>query len=231
LSDIEKFERTDEQQDRCIKIHDVSRNELLKRQLSNSENYDKAILSLSSAALALSLIAIKFIIPLNTANQLWAIKLSWIFFLITIIVSLAAFLVSNRAINKQLSIEEDYYIKGIVKAQTEKNIFSSINSVLNNITGIVFIAAISLVIYFVTINLGHGENEMSTKKPSSTTKVFVTDSASVPKMQIAPDSGKKTTTSADIPKMQLAPGNIPAKQTASPPPGGAGSGTADNTKK
>lgn len=153
MSNPEVFERTDEENKRCLGIHDVSRAELLKRQLSNSESYDKAILSLSSAALALSLTAIKFVIPLNLATNLWAIQTSWVLFLVTVICSLSAYLIGNGAINKQLSIEEDYYIKGLVKAQTEKNWLSIVNSKLNTFTGIVFVVAISLVIFFVTVNI------------------------------------------------------------------------------
>jgi hypothetical protein len=40
------------------KLHDSLRDELLKRQLSNSENLDRAILMLSSAGLGLSLLDI-----------------------------------------------------------------------------------------------------------------------------------------------------------------------------
>ena len=96
---------------------------------------------------------IKFIVPLNGAAHLWSIKASWVLFLITIILSLSAYVIGNMAIDKQLSIEQNYYIEALVKAQTEKNIFTGINSVLNSLTGVIFVAAISLVIFFVTINV------------------------------------------------------------------------------
>ena len=153
MCQLDKIERTPEEQARAVEIHDKSREDLLKRQLSNNESYDKAILSLSSAGLALSLTAVKFVIPLNKATDVWALKASWVFFLVTVILSLSAYLIGNKAISKQLQIQEDYYIKRLVKAQTESNKYSRINSFFNAVTGGVFACAISLVIYFVTVNL------------------------------------------------------------------------------
>jgi len=129
---------TNEEQKQCNEIHDTYWAELLKCQLSNTENYDKAIFSLSSSGLALSLTAI---------------KLSWVSFLFTIILSLISFLISNYGITKQLSIAEDLYIKGLVKAQTETNYFANLNSVLNRITGTMFVLTISMTIFFVTVNI------------------------------------------------------------------------------
>jgi hypothetical protein len=210
----DKIERTVQQQARAVDIHDKSREDLLKRQLSNNESYDKAILSLSSAGLALSLTAIKFVIPLDQATNLYALKLSWILFLITIICSLSAYLIGNIAISRQLEIHEDYYIKCLVKAQTENNIYSKINSIFNIVTGVVFACAISLVIYFVIVNL-NGDSLVTNKTtPDTTKKVFLTDSASVPKMQLTPGGTDNTTLSADIPSMQLAPGTVPTNTSA-----------------
>jgi len=218
----DKIERTPEEQARAVEIHDKSREDLLKRQLSNNESYDKAILSLSSAGLALSLTAVKFVIPLNNATDVWALKASWVLFLITVILSLSAYLIGNKAISKQLEIQEDYYIKRLIKAQTESNKYSTINSIFNTVTGGVFACAISLVIYFVTVNL-HGDIPMTNPKTPNTTKtIFATDSASVPKMQLTPGGTDNATASADIPSMQLAPGTVPANKSATPS-GGTGS--------
>ena len=217
MAQIETYIRNKEEQKRSEEIHDKLRDDLLKRQLSNNENYDKTIISLSSAGLALSLTAIKFVIPLNEAEYLWIIKLSWVLFLLTIICSLSAYLVGNRAINKQLSIAQDYYIKGLISAQTAKNKFTKINSYFNNATGAFFIGAISCVIIFVILNL-NGEKIM-TKENSNTPKnpqrVYVTDSADIPTMQLAPGKEVTITKSADIPSMQMAPGSNPNSDSSS----------------
>ena len=223
MNQPDKIERTEEEQARAVVIHDSSREDLLKRQLSNSENYDKAILSLSSAGLALSVTVIKFIVPLDKAENLWTLKISWGMFLITIISSLLAFLISNKAISRQLDIQEDYYINCSRKAQTESNNYSKVNSIINNITGVTFAFAISLVIYFVIVNL-HGDRLMTDQKNSKETKkVFVFDSAQVPKMQLTP-----ALESADIPAMQLAPEKV--KTVTTPTPASGDSSTTEKSE-
>lgn len=219
MSQAAKFQRNEDEQNRCVEIHDKFRDDLLKRQLSNSEGYDKAILSLSSAGLALSLTAIKLIIPLATAHYLWAIKTSWWLFFATIIFSLLAYLIGNKAIGKQLIIAEKYYLEGLVSAQTEKNIYTTINSFLNNITGVTFAVAISLVIYFVTANL-NGDKQVKDKNLTYTNiskTVTFKDSASIPNMQIAPGGESRAKLSADLPSMQMAPGTVaPVSKSAAP---------------
>lgn len=227
MKNNDKFIRTEEEQKRCEEIHDKFREDLLKRQLSNNENYDKAIISLSSAGLALSLTAIKFVVPLDVAEHLWLIKLSWILFLITIICSIVAYQIGNKAISRQMIIAENYYINGLISSQTEKNAYSKINSILNNVTGIVFIAAISLVICFVIFNI-NGDKAMVDKMTTGN-KVFFTDSATVPTMQIAPGATGRAKLSADIPSMQLAPGSKSEAQKSAAPAkeGGGESKSAD----
>jgi hypothetical protein len=217
----EKCSRSNEDQKRCEEIHDKFREELLKRQLSNNEGYDKAILSLSSAGLALSLTAIRFIVPLESASYLWALKTSWFLFLLTVISTLVAYLVGNKAITKQLGIAEDYYIKALVSAQTASNPYQKINTTLNKVTGLFFGVALSLVVLFVILNI---ENETMSDKKITSTRMTANDSADLPKMQLAPSQSK----SADIPTMQIAPGT----QTPSggqPPAGNSGSGSSNTS--
>jgi hypothetical protein len=54
--------------EKAQELYERYRDELLKRQLSNSENFDKAILTLSSAGLALYLTAIEHVVPLVAAR-------------------------------------------------------------------------------------------------------------------------------------------------------------------
>ncbi len=213
MSNQDKILRTEDDQKRSEEIHDKFREELLKRQLSNSEGYDKAILSLSSAGLALSLTAIRFVVPLENASYLWAIKISWILFLLTVISSLVAYLIGNKAIDKQLEIAEDYYLKGLASAQTARNQYQRINNILNSLTGIFFSIAISLVVIFVILNI-KSETPMTDKKTNGT-RIVVNDSADIPRMQLAPSRKEVATASADIPTMQMAPGTPPSQKPTS----------------
>lgn len=145
--------RTEEDQKRAIEIYDAYRDDVRKRQLSNNENYDKTILTLSSSGLALSLTAIKFAIPLATASHLFLIQGSWWLFGITIFISIIAYWVSNKALDIQLENAEDYYSKGIEDAFSKKNWYSDINDLLNMAAGVTFIIATAFIISFVTFNI------------------------------------------------------------------------------
>lgn len=70
----------DSEMDERQRIHSETRQDLLKRQLSNAENFDKAILSLSTAGLGFSLAFIKDILPLSNAAHLILLHVSWFLF-------------------------------------------------------------------------------------------------------------------------------------------------------
>ncbi|OAI06233.1 hypothetical protein A1353_09480, partial [Methylomonas methanica] len=209
---------TKDQQERAIKIYDAYRDDLRKRQLSNTENYDKTILTLSSSALALSLTAIRIIIPLKSANCLFIIQWCWWLFGVTIAISIIAYWVSNKALDKQLEIAEDYYSNGNNDAFSRKNWYSITNNWLNISTGFTFLVATAFLIYFVTLNI-HGEFEMSDKK------YIVLDSASVTKMQSINQVSREKF-SATVPAMQLAPIKPIAQQQTT-----QSSGNNNNEKK
>lgn len=202
---MRKIVRTEEQQNRATEMFDSFRDELLKRDLSNTENYDKSILTLSAAALGLSLTAIRFIVPLDTANYLWLVIICWILLLGSIISSLAAFLVSNKAMAVQIDHAEEYYIKCIAEAFDRKNAYLKINSYLNRATGIMFAVAITSIVAFVTLNIISGEQVMSKKGGDKPTTVNIRESANIPTMTRVPSDSDISINSANIPTMQQAP--------------------------
>lgn len=59
------------------KLYNKTRDELLAKQMSNSETYDRSMLSLSSAFLALSVTFIKDIVPVKESLCTWLLYLSW----------------------------------------------------------------------------------------------------------------------------------------------------------
>ena len=182
-----KIVRTEAEQECANKMFDALRDELLKRELSNTENYDKAILTLSSASLGFSLIAIWSVVPLDTGIYLWVIKLSWALLLISITTSLVAYLLSNKAIFKQLSNARKYYKEGSADTFNRPNIFIKINRILNYTTGLLFISALSAIVIFVTLNIGRGTNTMSKEiKDTKNTTEMVKRSANIPEMEQAP---------------------------------------------
>ena len=123
-TDEEIVFRTEEEQKRSTEIFDSFRDELYKRQLSNSEAYDKAILSLSSAGLAISLSFIKFIVPLEQAKYICVLEISWLLFLVSVVTTLLSFLIGNKGISTQIKYAEQYYIEAKANSFNKLNIYS-----------------------------------------------------------------------------------------------------------
>lgn len=135
-------------------LYSRTREDLLKRNLSNSENLDKAILSLSSGLLGLSLGAIKSVVDLEVAKYLPLLFISWGMFALAIILTLVSFLVSQRAIARQLVLAEAYYLNGDDAAIEARNVWAGATEWLNGISALVFIVAVISTILFIAPNIG-----------------------------------------------------------------------------
>lgn len=144
--------RTDEEIKQANAIFAVYKAEIDKRELSNTDNYDKNILTLSSAGLAISLTLLKDIVSKEGPTFVVFLYLSWTFFGLAILSTIASFLISNKALTKQLSIAERYYIDGDQNAFSEKNSWGKFTSLLNWFSGSFFILAIISVIVFGLTN-------------------------------------------------------------------------------
>ncbi len=126
--------------------------ELFKRELSNSENFDKAILAYSSGGLGLSISFIKDVVPLSTADHLWSLYLSWLLFVLAIITVIVSFICSQCGIKKQLTLAERYYLEDDDKAFKEDNRWIACTEWLNIASGTAFILAVIITAGFVWLN-------------------------------------------------------------------------------
>lgn len=89
-----------------------------QRIVSNIENYDKNILTLSTFLLALSLIFIKDIVNTDTPNHIEYIYASWSYFLTSIVITVLSFIVGVK--DNELSIY--YFYKELLqKKENYKN--------------------------------------------------------------------------------------------------------------
>ncbi len=199
--------RSIEEQKIANSMFDKLRDDLLKRDLSNTENYDKAILTLSSSSLALSLTAIKFVVPIATASCIILLKSAWALLVLSVVCSLVAYLMSNKAMAVQLNNARDYYKNGLDDAFSRKNSYSTINLYLNLITGITFAIAVFLIVTFITINIESGEPTMSDKKGNS---IYTEKSANTPSMERVPVGD-----SANVPTMEQAPSTTTTSDSGS----------------
>jgi hypothetical protein len=139
-----------------IEIYNSRRDELLKRQLSNSENFDRAILTVSTAMLGFSLAFVKDIVNIETAQLSIALYLSWVSFILAIFSTLSSFLVGQGEINRELKRAERYYLEGDESAYKKSTETKQVTECLNFSSAFFFFTGLLLICIFVGINLSKG---------------------------------------------------------------------------
>ncbi len=98
--------------ERAVKLHDEYRKKVWEDSLSGSENFDKYLLTFSSGALGLSLTFIKDIVPLKDAIWIASLIVSWVAFIFCILITLASFRISIRALENMKPVLDDFYLNG-----------------------------------------------------------------------------------------------------------------------
>jgi hypothetical protein len=176
------------------KLYASTRQDLLTRNLSNSEKYDNAILTLSTGVLGLSLAFIKDIVPLEKVQCVILLISSWCLFGLSIASTLSSFVLSQRAIKCQLDYAEKYYLEKKDEYENKNNRLASWTEYINYLSGILFILGIIATITFVSLNI-KGGNIMTKDMRHSTT-----DGASVLNLQkIQTGEGER---GAPVPSLQ-----------------------------
>ena len=127
--------------------------DISKRELSNVENLDKAILSLSSAGLGLSLVFIKNVVKLTEANDIWILHVSWLMFVLAITSTLLSYLFGQRALNRQREFSERYFLDGDEDAGQQKSLASRMTRLLSYVSVFTYIAAVACTAFFIGSNL------------------------------------------------------------------------------
>ena len=183
-------------------LYQRTRDDLLGRNLSNSENLDRAILTLSSAALALSVTGIRYIVDLDNIVARPLLITVWMLFVVAIISTLLSFHASQLGIKVQLDIAERYYMNNDEDALNRTNKHSIYNERLSYLSTCVFIAAIICFVIFISLNMTNTEEKMSDSNEDKSQKVSLTEGAQVPKVQAVPKDMKHR--GANIPKIQVA---------------------------
>lgn len=145
--------------------------ELVKKQTSNSENYDRSVLTLSASGLGLSLAIIKDVAPLATAEYRWALVVSRWLFGATIVTTMTSFLASQAAIRFQMHAAHKYYREHDEEYLTKESRWATWTDRLNWTSYATFLAAIAATILFVTSNLPAKKHELpattNTAKPAA----------------------------------------------------------------
>lgn len=200
-------------------IYQRTRDDLLKRHLSNSENRDRAILTLSSAGLALSVTAFRYIVDPEHIIAIPLLLVIWGLFVVAIVLTLISFHVSQRAINVQLKLAEDYYLNKNESALHRRNLPSMVNDWLGVGSTAVFLFAIVCFVVFFSLNMSRksmtdNKNEKQTTSKSAQIpplqKLTGDRGASIPPLQ--PTPGNKVNAGADVPTMQAIPSDPSTNQ-------------------
>lgn len=147
--------RTQEEQEQAERIYASSSEELNKRYISNSEHYDKAILTLSSASLGFSVFVLNYIVPWKSACFLWLLFVAWGALGLSVVCSLLGYRIANRAI-KALNVNiQAYYLHNTVE-EPETPYTKRLNDIvaqLNWLMGVLFVVGLFAALLFVSLNI------------------------------------------------------------------------------
>jgi hypothetical protein len=157
---------TPDELDDSKKLLAETRADLLKRQLSNAENYDKSILTLSSAALGFSLAFLKDFVPIESATWSRALYVSWYAFAAAIVVTVLSYVASQHGITHQLERATDYYQRRSEGA-LRRTLSAILTDCLNYASGGLFIIGVVLTTVFVSLNLERGSSMKTNRAPDS----------------------------------------------------------------
>jgi hypothetical protein len=128
------------------------RAEVFKRELASADNFDKSVLTLSSAGLGLSLTFLKDI-GTSSVSSPWMLYASWVAFVLATLSTMTSFHVSMQAQSFQLNQADRLYMQGIEVALTEPNPWNRRTQWLNYLSAVSFGAALVLTAVFVIINV------------------------------------------------------------------------------
>ena len=145
-------------EDDDLRIYERNRDQLLAQDLSNAQSHDKAVLSLSAAALGLSLSMVKwFRVLICPGLLIW----SWCCFVLAIMAVILSFLIGQYTIGKRLEVL-DMEHHDVISAETQLHLerlkqyvkrWCRINNFMNMLSGFAFIVGVWVVAWFASVNI------------------------------------------------------------------------------
>ncbi|RKU01674.1 hypothetical protein C7H84_19900 [Burkholderia sp. Nafp2/4-1b] len=210
-----------------MRLYERYKEDLSKREISNAENHDRSILTYSAAGLGLSLSLLKDFVPITQAKYSWTLYGSWIFFCLAIISVILSYPLSQRVIRLQDKKARRYYLENIAAAYDERIKLENFSNFLNQwVSPPLFIIAIILTIFFVSINL-KGANMTNGKIPPAIAQDGVTGMQMQKVTPPAPTVQKGITGTPMQPVTSSQPVTPSSQQSQSQPQQG---GTSSQTK-
>ncbi|SEN09711.1 hypothetical protein SAMN02800694_2760 [Luteibacter sp. UNCMF331Sha3.1] len=185
-----------------------------RRETSTSDAYDRAILTFSTGALALSLTFIKDLVPdFSQAAHKGALLAAWILWLLALMTTIGSFLVSLKAGRHEVRRANRYYLLEDNGALKEKNRWSSAIWILNPVAGSFFALGAIFMVYFVYTNLA--EHPMTNSKSDATKSVVHVGDAMPPAFLTRLSGAGPERTDKGLPPPQMT--ELPKAPPAPPP--------------
>ena len=120
---------------------------------SSTDSFDRNLLNLSSAALGVSLVFLKELVPLSQARALPLLYSSWVLFAICIVTTVLSFRFSIAAQSARIPDLFRYYIKGDNTALNRKTFATRALRWCTEIGTYTFVSGIGCTLSFVVTNL------------------------------------------------------------------------------
>ena len=139
------------------RVYLEERKESVISERETASQFDKAILTLATGALALSVTFINYIAPTPKPYSICFLIIAWVFFSFSILSTLISFLTSQAACRKQRKIL-DAEISN--KSTPGKNLAAVWTNWLNYVSIILFIIGVVFLLIFSAVNLWKGDNAM-----------------------------------------------------------------------
>lgn len=130
------------------------RGTLIEIEQKSADQHDKAILTISTGGLALSITFLKDIAPDPSKGTLVLVGISWICFGLSMLTILFSFLSSQIACRRQRDLLDELYLDGTRDQEKKANWWSSLTHWLNLASYILVFVAICFLALFSWLNLG-----------------------------------------------------------------------------
>ncbi len=184
------------------RIYERLREEILERQLSNSIMSDKAVLTLASGGLVVSLTLVADVAPAGGPVSFWLLYVSWSALTLSIISVLSSFAIGQRALETRLDDAYQYYCLKKPEYLNRQSRPGRIISTLNKVSPLLFVIGLFGIVGFGAINL---RREAIFMEKQGKEKMLLEDlrgAADVPRMRAIPTDTEKA---APVPSMQELP--------------------------
>lgn len=144
-----------------LRLFESLRDHLNEIDIKTSEQFDRAILTLSSTGLALSVGLTNFIVPFESATSRWLMFGSWVLLLLAIISTVVSFLTAKSAVWDTREYAQKYYIEDLEEFGTKISPWSRVTYWLNLNSAVLFIMGALSITLFIAVNVPAKEATMA----------------------------------------------------------------------